>query len=366
MPFKHFNLHPTVIRGLAPLGFTAPTPVQEAAIPLILQKRDAIIQAKTGSGKTLAFGLPILSMLERQGYPQALVVLPTRELAQQVCSAIAEVKGRLRVLPIYGGARIEPQERALKEGVDMVVGTPGRLKDLINRGSLDLKRVRILILDEADAMLDMGFRRDIDFLLKQIPLREQTLIFSATMPKEIEVIARSHLKNPAYVNLVKEEHVPSEISHFFVRVKADQRIESLVSVLKNEKPERALIFTKMKHETKKLATRLEKMEGIQAGFLNGNMSQNARDRMMERFRNGEFRFLVATDVAARGLDIDGLTHVFHFAIPPTVETYIHRSGRTGRAGKFGRAIAFVTPDAEIDFRSIRKTIISKEMALKTT
>ncbi|HEY9765220.1 MAG TPA: DEAD/DEAH box helicase, partial [Chroococcales cyanobacterium] len=207
MPFKHFNLHPSVTRGLAPLGFTAPTPVQEAAIPLILQKRDAIIQAKTGSGKTLAFGLPILSMLERQGFPQALVVLPTRELAQQVCSAIAEVKGRLRVLPIYGGARIEPQERALKEGVDLVVGTPGRLKDLINRGSLDLRRVRILILDEADAMLDMGFRRDIDFLLKQLPLREQTLIFSATMPSEIEVIARSHLKNPAYVNLIKDENV---------------------------------------------------------------------------------------------------------------------------------------------------------------
>ncbi|MGE5708399.1 MAG: DEAD/DEAH box helicase, partial [Bacteroidota bacterium] len=362
-PFQQFSLRPSVLKGLASLGFTTPTPIQEAAIPLVLDGRDAILQAKTGSGKTLAFGLPILSLLEPQAIPQALVVLPTRELALQVAEAIQSVgQTDLRVLSIFGGVKIEPQERALRDGVDLVIGTPGRLKDLIQRGTLDLSNIRILVLDEADEMLDMGFRRDIDFLLERMPAREQTLILSATMPPEIEVIARKHLKDPAVVKLTQETIVPEEIDHFFVRVKPEQRLDALVSLLQSEAPSCALIFTKMKHETRALARKLERF-GIEAGFLNGNMSQNARNRMMERFRAGEFRFLVATDVAARGLDIEGLSHVFHYAIPTVVETYIHRSGRTGRAGNKGRAIALVTPESDPDFRAIQRKISCAELKL---
>ncbi|MNS27641.1 DEAD-box ATP-dependent RNA helicase CshA [compost metagenome] len=364
--FNQFALHPAILRGVAALGYDVPTPVQESAIPLVLAGRDAIVQAKTGSGKTLAFGLPLLSMLKPQTRPQALVVLPTRELAIQVCESLASVTktSPLRVVPIYGGVGLGGQERALQKGVDVVVGTPGRLKDLIGRGSLDLSRVHVLVLDEADEMLDMGFRRDIEFLLGRLPSLKQTLILSATMPAAIEAIARKYLKDPAVVKLVATEEVsPSEITHHFVRLDADQRLSALIALLKSEDPERGIIFTKMKHETKRLAAQLLEQAGIQAGFLNGNMSQNARNTMLARFKAGEFKFLIATDVAARGLHVDGLTHVFHFAVPTVVETYIHRSGRTGRAGNEGKTVTFVTPDAEADFKAIQKRITMHPMAL---
>ncbi|HEY9723310.1 MAG TPA: DEAD/DEAH box helicase [Oscillatoriaceae cyanobacterium] len=366
LTFDQFKLAPAVLRGVAALGFTTPTPVQEHAIPLLLAGRDAIVQAKTGSGKTLAFGLPLLSMLKPQPRPQALVILPTRELAIQVCEAIASVAAGspLRVLPIYGGVGLGPQETALRKGVDVVVGTPGRLKDLLARKSLDLSAVRVLVLDEADQMLDMGFRRDIEHLVDRLPSRAQTLIFSATMPSEIEAIAHKYLKDPAIVKLVKAEATtPTEISHYFVRVGLDDRLDALMTLLDREKPERAIVFTRMKHETKRLAEKLAKQAGIDAGYLNGNMSQNARNTMLARFRSGEVGVLVATDVAARGLDIEGLSHVFHFAVPTVVETYIHRSGRTGRAGNTGKTFTLVTPDAEADFKAILKKVKIEEEKL---
>jgi superfamily II DNA/RNA helicase len=364
--FDQFDLHPAILRGVAALGYDVATPVQLSAIPLVLAGRDAIVKAKTGSGKTLAFGLPLLSMLKPQPRLQALVVLPTRELAIQVCESLASVvkNSPLRVVPIYGGVGLGGQERALQKGVDVVVGTPGRLKDLIGRGSLDLSRVHVLVLDEADEMLDMGFRRDIEFLLGRLPSLKQTLILSATMPQAIEVIARTYLKDPAVVKLVASEEVsPSEITHHFVRLDADQRLSALIALLKSEDPERGIIFTKMKHETKRLAAQLLEQAGIEAGFLNGNMSQNARNTMLARFRSGEIRFLVATDVAARGLHVDGLSHVFHYAVPTVVETYIHRSGRTGRAGNEGKTFTFVTPDAEADFKAIQKRITMHPLAV---
>lgn len=363
--FNQFNLSDDVKRGLAALGFKTPTPIQQHAIPLVLEGRDAILMAKTGSGKTLAFGLPILSMLKPKTKPQALIVLPTRELAIQVRDAIAAVspQSALRMLAIFGGVGLGPQESALRAGVDVVIGTPGRLKDLINRQSLDLSRAHLLVLDEADEMLDMGFRRDIDFLLGKMPARKQTLILSATMPEAIKTIAHQHLSNPAVVGLVQAESTPSEISHHYVRVSADRRIDALTTLLQAESPERSIIFTRMKHETKRLAQKLERLMGYEVGFLNGNMSQNARNRMMERFRSGEISMLVATDVAARGIDIEGLTHVFHYAVPTVVEAYIHRSGRTGRAGKEGKTICLVTPDDADSFKAILKRVSASEIAL---
>jgi ATP-dependent RNA helicase RhlE len=361
--FDSFGLQPALLKGLARMGLTVPTPVQEQAIPLLMAGKDAICMAKTGSGKTLAFGLPVLSLLKPGSRPQVLVVLPTRELALQVCKALADVgqDSALRTVAIYGGVGLGPQETALRNGVDVVVGTPGRLKDLLNRGSLDLRQVSILILDEADEMLDMGFRRDIEFLLDRLPGRKQTLIFSATMPAAIEVIARKHMNAPTVVKLINQDAMPDEISHHFVRLQAEQRLGGLVAILQQEKPERAIIFTRMKHETKRLAIKLEKAAGIKAGYLNGNMSQNARNRMMDDFKSGQFRFLIATDVAARGLHVDGLSHVIHYAVPTVVETYIHRSGRTGRAGQSGKTIIFVTPDAEGDFHAIRKQVPCDEI-----
>ena len=356
-----------VQQGLQALGFNTPTPVQAATIPLLLEGRDALVQAKTGSGKTLAFGLPLLSMLSPRQHAQALVVLPTRELAIQVRDAIASVQGpagALRVLPIYGGVSLNNQEADLRRGVDVVVGTPGRLKDLLGRKSLDLSRVHTLVLDEADQMLDMGFRRDIEFLIRQMPARKQTLVFSATMPPEIEAIARQHLSNPEIVKLVaRSEATPAEIEHFFVRVPQDRRIDALVALLKEDAPECALVFTRMKHETKRLATKITNQTGRNVGFLNGNMSQNARNTALAKFRSGETSILVATDVAARGLDVEGLSHVYHFAVPEVVETYVHRSGRTGRAGNKGQTLTLVTPDAEADFKAIRRRIAFTERRL---
>ncbi len=364
--FNHFNLAPAVKQGLAALGFKHPTPIQEHAIPIVLEGRDAILQAKTGSGKTLAFGLPILSMLKPKSKPQALVVLPTRELAIQVRDALASVSGNspLRTLAIYGGVGLGPQEKALADGIDIVIGTPGRLKDLITRGSLDLSRAHLLVLDEADEMLDMGFRRDIEFLLGKLTSRKQTLILSATMPEAIKAIANRYLTNPAVVGLVQQEATPDEISHLYVRVKTDRRLDALSTLIRNESPERAIIFTRMKHETKRLALKLERIMGVEFGFLNGNMSQNARNRMMDRFRSGEIQYLIATDVAARGIDIEGLSHVFHYAVPDVVEAYIHRSGRTGRAGKEGKTICLVTPDDADAFKAILKRVPCEEIRLE--
>ena len=356
--FDSFGLAPDILRGVTALGFTTPTPVQAHAIPLVLEGRDLIAQARTGSGKTLAFGLPLLSKLKRANHPQVLVVAPTRELAVQIADAMTSVapKGPLRIMAIYGGVGLGPQEAALRKGVDIVVGTPGRLKDLHGRGSLDLSKTKILVLDEADEMLDMGFRRDIEFLLDRLPQLSQTLIFSATMPEAIEAIARRHLRDPAHVQLVSDGVTPNEIEHFYIRMGADERLGHLIQLLREQNPERALIFTRMKHETKRLAEKLHKQAGIKAGFLNGNMSQNARNAMMQKFRDGELQYMVATDVAARGIDVEGLSHVVHWAVPTVVETYVHRSGRTGRAGATGMTVTFVTPDAEADFNAIRKRV----------
>ncbi|MEB3236747.1 MAG: DEAD/DEAH box helicase [Candidatus Sericytochromatia bacterium] len=348
---------------MARLGFTEPTPVQRLAIPAVLEGRDAVVRAKTGSGKTLAFGLPLLTMVPSgKGKPTVLIVLPTRELALQVRDAIESVAqgSPLRLTPVFGGVGLEPQERALRQGTDIVVGTPGRLKDLLGRGSLDLSHVSILVLDEADQMLDMGFRRDIEFLVGRLPARQQTILFSATMPDPIRQLADRYLKDPVNLEAQSEERIPARIVHQMVRVDRGQRVEALWALLASDRPGRTIIFTQMKHETRRVAQKLERCLERPVGFLNGNMSQAARNTMLARFKSGEIDVLVATDVAARGLDIEGVDLVLHHGVPTTVETYIHRSGRTGRAGREGTSVLLVTHDDHEAYHPIAKRVAIQE------
>lgn len=367
-PFESLALSPLVLEGLASIGFTDPTTVQEQVIPLILARRDAIVQAQTGSGKTLAYGLPLLSMVKPGPRPQALVVVPTRELALQIGESIAAVglPCGLRVVSIYGGMSLRQQRRAVQGGQDIIIGTPGRLKDLAERGSVDLSGVRILVLDEADRMLDLGFRKDLDYLLGVVRRREQTLVFSATMPPEVGALTRKQMKNPARVKLVSEEASPSELSHWYLRVPRKKRFARLVTLLRNEQPTRAIIFTEMKHETEHLAQRLVQQCNLKAGHLNGNMPQMDRNKVLSRFRSGELTYLVATDIAARGLDIEGLSHVFHYSLPGVVDTYIHRSGRTARNGNVGKTIMLVAPEQEAELEAIQKQIRCVEYPLEVT
>jgi ATP-dependent RNA helicase DeaD len=340
------------------MGFTEPTPVQREAIPHILARRDAIIQAKTGSGKTLAYGLPLLSLLKPGPRPQAMVVVPTRELAVQISEAIAKAGEScgLRVVALYGGMSLRQQRKAVQNGQDLIVGTPGRLKDLAERDSLDLSAIRILVLDEADRMVDMGFRKDMDFLLHETGGREQTLLLSATMSPEVTRLVRKQMTNPARVTLAGAEEAPAELSHWYLRVPRKKRFARLVSLLRAEKPERAILFTEMKHETEHLAQWLEQKGDFKVGFLNGNMPQVDRNKVLSRFRQGEVTLLVATDLAARGLDIEGLSHVFHYSLPAVVDTYIHRSGRTARNGNVGKTIMLVVPEQEAEFEAIQRRI----------
>ncbi|HEY9897983.1 MAG TPA: DEAD/DEAH box helicase [Pantanalinema sp.] len=360
--FEPLALRPTVLEGLAATGFSEPTDVQQQAIPPILARRDAIVQAKTGSGKTLAYGLPLLSLIKPGPRPQALVVVPTRELAIQIGEAIASVGQPcgLRVVTVYGGMGLRHQRRVIQEGQDIVVGTPGRLKDMVDQDKLDLSGVRILVLDEADRMFELGFRKDLEFLLVHVRMREQTLLFSATIPPEIAALARRLTRNPVRVKLESEHLSPSELSHWYLRVPRKKRFNRLVSILRKEQPARAIVFTEMKHETEQLAKRLELQGHFKAGFLNGNMPQIDREKVLARFRSGDLTYLVATDIAARGLDIDGVSHVIHYALPSVVETYVHRSGRTARNGTEGKAIMLVVPEQEAEFEAIQRRIRCEE------
>jgi len=360
--FDNSTLRPAVLEGLAAMGFSELTPVQQQAIPLILAKRDVIIQAKTGSGKTLAYGLPLLSRLKSGPRPQALVIVPTRELAVQVSEAIAQVGAAtgLRVVALYGGMSLRQQRKAIQGGQDLIVGTPGRLKDLAERDSLDLSGIRFLVLDEADRMFDMGFRKDMDFLMHETGGREQTLVLSATLPSEIASLVRKQMSNPARVTLMDEGEAPAELSHWYLRVARKKRFARLVSLLRAEKPTRAILFTEMKHETEHLAQWLSQKGDFKVGALNGNMPQVDRNKMLARFRSGDVTLLVATDIAARGLDIEGLSHVFHYSLPKGVDTYIHRSGRTARNGNVGKTIMLVVPEQEAEFEAIQRRIACVE------
>lgn len=366
--FAPRSLRPAVLEGLAACGFAEPTAVQQQVIPLVLARRDVIVQAETGSGKTLAYGLPLLTLVEPGPRPQALVIVPTRELALQIGEAIASVGQAcgLRVTTIYGGMGLRARRRATNEGQDIVIGTPGRLRDMVDQGKLDLGGMRMLVLDEVDRMFDLGFQPDLAVLLHQVRMREQTLVLSATLTPELVGFARRQMKQPAQVRLSADNLSPRELSHWYLRVATNKRFKRLLSLLRIEQPERALIFTERRHEAEQLARRLHEVGGLRAGHLNGSMSQVDRTQVLECFKSGALPLLVATDLAARGLDIVGLSHVIHYTIPASVATYLHRSGRTARNGQQGKAIMLVVPEKEAEFEAIRTRIPCLEYGVATS
>jgi len=327
------------------MGFEESTPIQEKAIPIALEGRDLIGQAQTGTGKTAAFSIPLIQNIDtKEENIVALIMTPTRELAIQVAEEIAKLsrfKG-LRTLPIYGGQDIVKQIRALRQKPQIIIGTPGRLLDHINRKTIRLDKVQTVILDEADEMLDMGFLDDINTILSKCPEERQTMLFSATMPPNIKKLADTYLKNPEHVSVVPKQVSAPSVEQYYMEVQEQQKFEILSRLIDMEAPDLAIIFGRTKRRVDELSEALKK-RGYSAEGLHGDLSQNQRDMVMRKFRDGSIDVLVATDVAARGLDVSGVTHVFNFDLPQDPESYVHRIGRTGRAGKEGVAITFVTP-----------------------
>ncbi|MEN6481329.1 MAG: DEAD/DEAH box helicase [Anaerolineaceae bacterium] len=360
--FTALDLSPELVQAVDNLGYTTPTPIQIGVIPLMLAGDDVIGQAQTGTGKTAAFALPIIQNLDPdQSSVQALVMAPTRELAMQVADAMNDYgkTKKVRIAAVYGGQPYPVQIRKLKTGVDIVVGTPGRLLDLINKRVLDLSGVRTVILDEADEMLSMGFIEDIETILAEIPAEHQTALFSATMPTEIRRLADRYMHTPKSVSIENKNRTVDATDQRYYLVHEKDKTAALTRLFEMEEITSALIFARTKIGTNSLALELT-MRGYPAEALNGDMSQDARESTMNRMRENKIKVLVATDVAARGLDIDNISHVFNYDLPEFTEIYVHRIGRTGRAGKTGVAITLVTPRQQSQLRRIeaytRKTI----------
>jgi len=348
--FAGLALRPELLKALTSLGYEEPTPIQREAIPPLLAGHDLLGQAATGTGKTAAFALPLLNRLQERtvtGGPAALVLVPTRELAEQVSQAVHRY-GRdlgVRVLPVYGGQPIGRQLQALQRGVDVVVGTPGRVLDHISRETLDLSDVQTVVLDEADEMLDMGFAEDIEAILAETPPQRQTVLFSATMPPRIDGIARRHLREPVRIQMGRQESAPGEIplvrQSAYIVARA-HKPAALGRILDVEAPTAAIVFCRTREEVDQL-TEILNGRGYRAEALHGGMSQDQRDRVMGRLRSSSTELLVATDVAARGLDVEQLTHVVNYNVPAAPEAYVHRIGRVGRAGREGAAITLAEP-----------------------
>jgi ATP-dependent RNA helicase DeaD len=342
MTFAALGCSEALLAALARRGFETPMPVQAQTIRPGLEGRDLLVQSRTGSGKTLAFGLPLLQRLSDERHPQALVLAPTRELAQQVGAELHSLMPKLPIASLVGGVAYPPQLRALQLGAPVVVGTPGRVMDHMERGTLDLSRVSMIVLDECDEMLNMGFLEDVETILAKVPEGPQTYLFSATLPAPIAKLAKRFLKNPLQLQLAEagEHAVHADIAHTPVMAPDHQHVRALVNLLLRDQPSSALIFTKTKAQTEEVAEELT-VSGLPAAFLHGDLAQATRTRILGQFKDGKLRYLVATDVAARGLDIEGLPLVVHMGIPTQLESYIHRSGRTGRAGAKGTSMALV-------------------------
>ncbi len=352
--FTDLNLHPELVRAVTERGYAAPTPIQAAMIPVMLTGADVVGQAQTGTGKTAAFALPLLHNLEPNGqHVQALVLAPTRELALQVAESISDYGQfrNVRVLAVYGGAAYGPQLNQLRRGVDVVVGTPGRLMDLMRRGALDIHQVRTVVLDEADEMLSMGFIEDIETILAETPAERQTALFSATMPAEIRRLAEKYMRDPQSVVIERNQVTSAAIEQRYYFVNLGEKTAALTRLFEIEEITSALIFVHTRVETGDLANELT-LRGYPSEALNGDLSQDARERTLNRFRQGQIKVLVATDVAARGLDIDDISHVFNYELPHDPEIYVHRIGRTGRAGKTGVAISLVAPREKRRLRQV--------------
>jgi len=351
--FTSLNLREELVQAITELGYAEPTPIQAAIIPLMLKGADVIGQAQTGTGKTAAFALPILHHFTQQRYVQALVLAPTRELALQVADSMTEYGKHLdvRVLAVYGGQPYGPQISRLNRGVDVVVGTPGRLLDLIERNALNIKHIRTLVLDEADEMLNMGFMEDVEKILAETPAERQTTLFSATLPSRIRSLANRFMRDPQPVTIKRETLTLASTEQRYYLVHEADKTNALTRLFEIEPIKSALIFARTRAETATLANELV-VRGIPAEAIHGDLDQNARERVLGRFRANQLKVLVATDVAARGLDIEDISHVFNYHLPDDAEVYVHRIGRTGRAGKTGVAITLVSPREKRRLREV--------------
>ena len=358
--FEALGLNVQLVQAITEMGFETPTPIQEKAIPVLLSgTTDFVGLAQTGTGKTAAFGLPLLHLIDvSQKHPQALIVCPTRELCLQICNDLMNFKKHVRGLnvePVYGGASIVMQIRELRKGVQIVVATPGRLIDLIERKAIDLQKVKYVVLDEADEMLNMGFRDDIDFVLKNTILRESIWLFSATMPTAVKAISKNFMTNPIEVTMGKKNTANVNIDHQYFITPAHSRYDTLKRLVDFNPGMYGVIFTRTKADAQEVAERLVK-EGYDIEALHGDLTQQQRDKVMGRFRAKSIQLLIATDVAARGIDVDGITHVINYELPDDIEVYTHRSGRTARAGKSGICITICHSREAYKIRSIEKMI----------
>lgn len=355
--FDDFDVKEEIKKAIREMGFEEPSPVQEKAIPEILQSKDVIGQAQTGTGKTAAFGIPLINRITKETHVQAMILTPTRELAIQVSGELQKLSKYLniRTLPIYGGQSIGHQIKALKQGVQIVIGTPGRVQDHLRRKTLKLDRVKTVVLDEADEMLDMGFIEDIETILKQINVDRQTLLFSATMPPAIRKLSKRYMVKPATVSINKSEVTAPSIDQWYYKVLERNKQESLCRILDSQDPELGIIFCRTKKGVAEL-TEVLQARGYLADGLHGDLTQSQRDAVMKKFRESTIELLIATDVAARGIDVQNVSHVINYDIPQDPESYVHRIGRTGRAGRTGQALTLVTPREMKHLRSIESEI----------
>ncbi len=358
MEFSVFNFHPQVAAGVKAAGYTSPTPIQEQAIPSVMKGRDVMGLAQTGTGKTAAFVLPILNRLMQgeRGHVRALIIAPTRELAEQIHEAIGSLghQTRLKSVTVYGGVSINPQIEKIRRGAEIVVACPGRLLDHLGQRTIDLSKLEVLVLDEADHMFDMGFFPDIRRILKYLPQQRQTLLFSATMPKEIRHLANDVLKDPVTMD-VGSTVAAVTVSHALYPVSQHLKTPLLIELLQHTDTESVLIFTRTKHRAKRLGEQLSNA-GYKTASLQGNLSQQRRQAAMNGFRNGTFQILVATDIAARGIDVTQVSHVINYDIPNTTDAYIHRIGRTGRAARSGDAYTLVAGEDTDMVRDIERVL----------
>ena len=362
MKFTELHLSENILKAVEKAGFEEPSPIQELTIPLALEGKDVIGQAQTGTGKTAAFCLPTLDKIDTSRHVvQALVIAPTRELAvqgQEELFRFGREKG-VKVRSVYGGSSIEKQIKALRSGAHIVVGTPGRLLDLIKRKALKLDHVETLILDEADEMLNMGFLEDIEAIISRVPENRQTLLFSATMPEAIKRIGVKFMYDPEHVRVAAKELTTDLVDQYYIRVKEQEKFDTMTRLIDVERPELAIVFGRTKRRVDEL-TRGLKLRGYRAEGIHGDLDQGKRLRVLRDFKNDNIDILVATDVAARGLDISGVTHVYNYDIPQDPESYVHRIGRTGRAGKHGQSVTFVAPN-EMGYLSIIEKLTKKRM-----
>src|SRR6187551_3037094 len=356
--FRDLGLGDAVLKALRDVGYETPSAIQAATIPTLLSGRDVVGLAQTGTGKTAAFALPILDRLDlAQKTPQALVLAPTRELALQVCEAFEKYAGHVRgvhILPVYGGQGYGVQLSALRRGVHIVVGTPGRIMDHLDKGTLDLSELRFLVLDEADEMLKMGFAEDVETILKDTPATKQVALFSATMPATIRRISKQYLNDPEEITVKTKTTTSATTTQRYLIVSYQQKIDALTRILEVENFEGMIVFARTKSVTEEIAEKL-RARGYSAAAINGDVAQVQRERTVNQLKSGKLDILVATDVAARGLDVERISHVVNYDIPTDPESYVHRTGRTGRAGRSGDAISFVTPRERYLLKSIEKT-----------